>query len=105
MTLLFFNKKEEDILLRDQLDNLDKSDERLVIQHILSEPENSWTGLKGQVSEPIIKGAIDQQCSSTQLFPADIYVTICGPSQFTAIAEGIFREMGYQDQHMHCFVG
>lgn len=78
---------------------------RLEIQHILSDASNSWTGLRGQISESIVKSAIEKQCTATQFFPADIYVTICGPSPFTSLAESIFNEMGYQKQHMHCFVG
>ncbi|GLV34496.1 uncharacterized protein CBL_09744 [Carabus blaptoides fortunei] len=104
VTLMFFNRKEEDILCREQLDKLQKADKRLTVEHVLSEPSDRWTGDRGHVNKTLLKATLDSQCADTQLFPADVHVFVCGPTVFTNLAQSILSEMGYEKQHMHCFV-
>lgn len=78
---------------------------RFSVEYILSEPNKGWTGRVGRVTKDVLKSAVDAQCSDTHLFPADIYVTICGPMAFTKLTESLLGEMGYQAKHMHSFLG
>lgn len=67
------NKTEEDILLRGELDRLERdSNGQLKLAHVLSHPGEDWKGLKGHVNEDIIK---------KNLFaPADDSIAfLCGP--------------------------
>ena len=50
------NKSESDILLRSELDDLErKSKGRVKITQVLSHPSEQWQGLKGHVNEQVIK--------------------------------------------------
>ena len=70
------NKTEEDILLRDELDKLEKIGRQkggqVCITHVLSRPEEAWTGERGVVNERILK---------TSLFGPDreSVALLCGP--------------------------
>ncbi|XP_014834347.1 PREDICTED: cytochrome b5 reductase 4-like [Poecilia mexicana] len=75
--LLFFNKQEEDILWRCQLDDLAANDERFQVEYILSEPSASWTGRKGRVDETLLNDLLLRPHGSK------CYVCVCGPSAFT----------------------
>jgi len=56
--LLFGNKTEDDIIYRDELEDIDKDNENIAIINILSEPkeddENSWEGETGFIDKDII---------------------------------------------------
>lgn len=43
---MYFNLREEDILLRDRLDNLSES-KKLNLHYSLDYPDENWKGLKG----------------------------------------------------------
>lgn len=67
------NKSEDDILLHEELNRLEKEGEsRLKITHILSHPSDAWKGLRGHVNADIIK---------SNLFPPgdDCACFLCGP--------------------------
>ena len=50
------NKAEPDILLREQMDELEKEhSKQFMITHVLSHPDENWKGLKGHVNADIIK--------------------------------------------------
>jgi nitrate reductase (NAD(P)H) len=68
------NKSEADILLKTELDDLEKkSNGRVKVTHVLSHPSEKWTGVKGHVNEKVIK---------ENLFGPDedgAAVFLCGP--------------------------
>jgi nitrate reductase (NAD(P)H) len=50
------NKSESDILLRNELEELERESKgRVKITHVLSRPSEEWTGLEGHVDERVIK--------------------------------------------------
>ncbi len=50
------NKSEDDILLREQMDELEKGHrEQIKITHVLSHPSDGWKGIKGHVNADIIR--------------------------------------------------
>uniref|UniRef100_A0A8C6KK41 Cytochrome b5 reductase 4 n=1 Tax=Nothobranchius furzeri TaxID=105023 RepID=A0A8C6KK41_NOTFU len=77
--LLFFNRREEDILWRSQLSELAAKDERFQVEHILSEPSDSWTNRTGRVDEAMLKELLVRPSESR------CYVCVCGPSAFTEL--------------------
>lgn len=67
------NKSQNDILLRSDLDDLErKSEGRLKVTHVLSHPDDGWDGLKGHVDAKVLKD---------NLFPPDdgTVTFLCGP--------------------------
>lgn len=67
------NKSEADILLREEMDILQKKHEKqLKITHILSHPSDGWTGLKGHVNADIIKENAFEPKEGNAVF-------LCGP--------------------------
>ncbi|XP_061529581.1 cytochrome b5 reductase 4 isoform X6 [Phycodurus eques] len=85
--LLFFNRREEDIVWRRELDELTANDERFQVEHILSEPCDNWTGRKGRVDDAVIKDFLSRPDGSK------CYVCVCGPPLFTEQTIR-FRESG-----------
>uniref|UniRef100_A0A3Q2X7H3 Cytochrome b5 reductase 4 n=1 Tax=Hippocampus comes TaxID=109280 RepID=A0A3Q2X7H3_HIPCM len=95
--LLFFNRREEDILWRRELDELTAQDERFQVEHILSEPCESWTGRKGRVDDTIIKDFLSRPQGSK------CYVCVCGPTLFTE--QTIRYQQGFSEEEIHAFQG
>ena len=54
VTFLFMNKTKDDILCKDQLDELAKM-ENVKVFHTLTREEGEWDGLKGRVSLEMLK--------------------------------------------------
>ncbi|KAM4567636.1 cytochrome b5 reductase 4 [Fundulus diaphanus] len=97
--LLFFNKREEDILWRCQLDDLAANEERFQVEYILSEPSDSWSGRKGRVDEPTLSQVLIRPAGSR------CYVCVCGPSAFTELATGLLKKLGFSEEECHAFQG
>uniref|UniRef100_A0A3Q3D1I2 Cytochrome b5 reductase 4 n=1 Tax=Hippocampus comes TaxID=109280 RepID=A0A3Q3D1I2_HIPCM len=97
--LLFFNRREEDILWRRELDELTAQDERFQVEHILSEPCESWTGRKGRVDDTIIKDFLSRPQGSK------CYVCVCGPTLFTEQTIRLVKQQGFSEEEIHAFQG
>uniref|UniRef100_A0A8C5ESK1 Cytochrome b5 reductase 4 n=1 Tax=Gouania willdenowi TaxID=441366 RepID=A0A8C5ESK1_GOUWI len=79
--LLFFNRREEDILLHHELHQLAANNPRFQVEHVLSEPCGSWSGRRGRVDESMLKDFITPEDSKR-------YVCVCGPKAFTELTMG-----------------
>lgn len=67
------NKSETDILLREQMDRLQKEHgKQFTITHVLSHPSDDWKGLKGHVDADIIRKYSFEPKEGTAVF-------LCGP--------------------------
>nr|XP_057909992.1 cytochrome b5 reductase 4 [Doryrhamphus excisus] len=97
--LLFFNRREEDILWRRELDELAAKEERFRVEHILSEPCESWTGRKGRVDEAILNDFLIRPDGSK------CYVCVCGPTAFTELTIRLVKQQGFTEEELHCFQG
>ncbi|GAB7328539.1 hypothetical protein MBLNU13_g00494t1 [Cladosporium sp. NU13] len=94
------NKSEGDILLRAELEDLERmSNGRVKVTHVLSHPSEKWMGMKGHVNEQVIK---------EHLFGPDedgAAVFLCGPPGL--IQKGAMpalRDWGYEeDKNMFGF--
>uniref|UniRef100_A0A3Q1ALE8 Cytochrome-b5 reductase n=1 Tax=Amphiprion ocellaris TaxID=80972 RepID=A0A3Q1ALE8_AMPOC len=80
--LLFFNRREEDILWHSELDELAANDARFQVEYILSEPSESWTGRNGRVTESVLNEFLIRPQGSK------CYVCTCGPTAFTELTTG-----------------
>ncbi|KAH0622115.1 hypothetical protein JD844_024129 [Phrynosoma platyrhinos] len=75
--LMFFNKTEDDILWRSQLEQLAHNDARFHIQFVLSEPKEGWTGKKGKISSSFLSEFVKRSKVDSK-----ILICICGPLAF-----------------------
>ncbi|NWS04945.1 NB5R4 reductase, partial [Motacilla alba] len=75
--LIFFNKTEDDILWRNQLEQLALKDERFEVEFILSQPSKDWVGKQGKISLSLLSEFVKSRRDSKVL------ICICGPAPFT----------------------
>ncbi|KAM4632690.1 cytochrome b5 reductase 4 isoform 2-T2 [Polymixia lowei] len=97
--LLFFNRQEEDILWRSELDELAAGVERFEVEYVLSEPCDRWTGRKGRVQQSMLEDFLDRPEGSR------CYVCVCGPAAFTEVTESLVRQQGFSEEEIHIFQG
>ncbi|NWW71298.1 NB5R4 reductase, partial [Climacteris rufus] len=76
--LIFFNKTEDDILWRNQLEQLALKDERFEVQFILSQPTKDWVGKQGKISSSLLSEFVKRSRRDSK-----VLICICGPTPFT----------------------
>ncbi|XP_033368784.1 cytochrome b5 reductase 4 isoform X3 [Parus major] len=76
--LIFFNKTEDDILWRSQLEQLALKDERFEVQFILSQPSKDWVGKEGKISSCLLSEFVKRSRRDSK-----VLICICGPTPFT----------------------
>ncbi|NXL82540.1 NB5R4 reductase, partial [Leptocoma aspasia] len=76
--LIFFNKTEDDILWRNQLEQLALKDERFEVQFILSQPSKDWVGKQGTISPSLLSEFVKRSRRDSK-----VLICICGPAPFT----------------------
>lgn len=103
--LMFFNKTEEDLLFKNQLDALKKDENRFDVEYVLSQPNTKWKGTTGRIRSELLKDAISKHIKDTVYTKKDIYFTVCGPTPFTNVSQSLLRELEITDEQMHLFVG
>ncbi|XP_054869587.1 cytochrome b5 reductase 4 isoform X3 [Amphiprion ocellaris] len=97
--LLFFNRREEDILWHSELDELAANDARFQVEYILSEPSESWTGRNGRVTESVLNEFLIRPQGSK------CYVCTCGPTAFTELTTGLLKQLNFSEEELHAFQG
>jgi cytochrome-b5 reductase len=98
MTLLFSNVVEEDILLREKLDNFAAEfPQKFKVHYVLTNPSDGWTGLKGRIDEDKIRSLLPPALSTTQ-------VCVCGPISMTNAIDRLLHEMSYSSDMLHLFL-
>ncbi|KAI8617084.1 hypothetical protein BC830DRAFT_1115248 [Chytriomyces sp. MP71] len=81
LTLLFANVKEEEIILRDYIDELAKKHkDRFNVYFTVDKPSDKWTGGSGYVSEEMLTSLMPK--------PGAGKVFVCGPGPFYAHVSG-----------------
>ena len=89
ISLIFANKTEGDILLREELDNLAKED-GVNVHYTVSSAEEGWTGSTGHVSEEMIK--------EHGFEPAEDHLVFhCGPKEFNVFVKGLLTNLGHAE--------
>ncbi|XP_034467815.1 cytochrome b5 reductase 4 [Hippoglossus hippoglossus] len=97
--LLFFNRREEDIFWRRELDDLAANNERFQVEYVLSDPCESWSGRTGRVDESMLQDFLNRPDGSKS------YVCVCGPSAFTELTMGLLKQQGFSEAELHAFCG
>ncbi|KAL4811866.1 hypothetical protein BDW67DRAFT_189237 [Aspergillus spinulosporus] len=85
ITLLYGNETWEDILLRDELEQLVlQSPGRVQVYHVLGQPKPDWKGLTGWITQAMIQDLLPKPSSSTGFL-------VCGPDGMVRAIRGHFE--------------
>ena len=99
VVLLYGNRTEKDILLRDELEERAKNCGRFRLVHILSRATEKWAGERGRVGRASIEKHIFPPAEDTCVFvcgPPPMYASCCGPREEKGLAEGsALQALGY----------
>lgn len=84
MTLLYSNSSEEEIVFRDELEEMQRLNKNLNVVHTTTRPSEKWRGLKGRINGEMIKKVIPDY--------RERVVYISGPQQMVDDIERILRK-------------
>ncbi|XP_064507177.1 cytochrome b5 reductase 4 isoform X2 [Pseudopipra pipra] len=96
--LIFFNKTEDDILWRNELEQLALKDERFEVQFILSQPTKDWVGKQGKISSSLLSEFVKRSRKDSK-----VLICICGPTPFTEQGVQYLKNLGYSQEEIHAF--
>jgi len=108
VSLLFGNRSEKDILLRETLDEwATQFSDRFHVTHVLSDEDSksSWKGPRGFINKALIEKHCPPPSPDTLLFvcgPPPMYNALCGPRDDANIT-GLLKELGYDSSHIFKF--
>ncbi|KAK9479049.1 hypothetical protein V1514DRAFT_329047 [Lipomyces japonicus] len=89
VSLIFANVNEEDILLKDDLDDLAANYSNFKVHYVLDNPKEGWTGSVGYVTSDIIKAHLPAPAS-------DVKILLCGPPPMISALKRATTDLGYQ---------
>jgi cytochrome-b5 reductase len=82
VTLLFANSKEEDILLKHELEFLQTRHQNFRVHHVISKPSASWRGLTGRIDQNMVRDYLPGPSNDSLIYvcgPQGMYEAISGP--------------------------
>nr|XP_020142662.1 cytochrome b5 reductase 4 isoform X1 [Microcebus murinus] len=96
--LMFFNKTEDDIIWRSQLEKLAFKDERFDVEFVLSAPTSEWTGKQGHISPALLSEFLKRNSDKSK-----VLVCICGPPPFTEQGVKLLHDLNFSKDEIHSF--
>lgn len=87
--LIFANVNPDDILLKEEIDNLAKVDPDFSIYYVLNNPPEKWDGGVGFVTPDMIKAKLPAPAPDVKIF-------ICGPPPMVSALKKATEGLGYQ---------
>ena len=111
VNLLFANRSEKDIFLKDQIEDFRKKNpERLNVTYVVDHASsNDWKGETGYINKDIINKYLPKPSNDTMIFicgPDQMYQSICGKKnadKSQGPLSGILKEMGYSNENVYKF--
>ncbi|KMP05455.1 NADH-cytochrome b5 reductase [Coccidioides immitis] len=91
--LIFANVNPDDILLKEELDQLAKEDHAFRIYYVLNNPPEKWNGGVGFVTPDMIKAKLPAPAG-------DIKVLICGPPPMVSAMKKATESLGYKKANL-----
>jgi cytochrome-b5 reductase len=86
--LLFANVNKEDILLKEDLDQLAKEDPGFRVHYVLNNPPEGWTGEVGFVTPEMIQKYLPAPA-------ADVKILLCGPPPMISAMKKATEGLGF----------
>nr|XP_050027176.1 cytochrome b5 reductase 4-like isoform X1 [Dermacentor andersoni]XP_054922407.1 cytochrome b5 reductase 4-like isoform X1 [Dermacentor andersoni]XP_054922408.1 cytochrome b5 reductase 4-like isoform X1 [Dermacentor andersoni] len=99
--LMTFNKTVRDIIWKEELDRLQEGHNRLHVEHVLSEPDDSWEGARGRVRSELLERLLPEDIRQSD----SLLVCICGPLPFTKAALKCLEDLQCPSKSVHAFLG
>ncbi|XP_070352306.1 cytochrome b5 reductase 4 isoform X3 [Equus asinus] len=96
--LMFFNKTEDDIIWRSQLEELTFKDKRFDVEFVLSAPISEWNGKQGHVSPALLSEFLKRSSDKSK-----VLICICGPTPFTEQGIKFLHELNFSKDEIHSF--
>ncbi|XP_078225828.1 cytochrome b5 reductase 4 isoform X27 [Callithrix jacchus] len=96
--LMFFNKTEDDIIWRSQLEKLAFKDKRLDVEFVLSAPTSEWNGKQGHISPALLSEFFKRNLDKSK-----VLVCICGPVPFTEQGIRLLHDLNFSKNEIHSF--
>ena len=108
ITLIFANRAEEDIILRDELDALSYINPNFTVHFVLERAPPGWQGSTGLISDAVIRDNLPSPAD-------DVLILVCGPEGMVehvagekfgdaqGPVEGILGKLGYTSGHVFKF--
>ena len=94
------NRLEEDILCREDMDQLMVGNEaRCRLLHALTKPTDSWKGLRGRVGKELL----EKEVGTCEAKNREELVLICGPEALEKAVHGFLNGMGWKDDDLLFF--
>lgn len=98
--LMFFNKTEDDIIWKSQLEKLAFEDKRFDIEFVLSAPTSEWGGKRGHISSALLSEFLERSSVQSRLL-----ICICGPTPFTEEGVRLVHDLNFSKEEIHSFTG
>uniref|UniRef100_A0A667GJ73 Cytochrome b5 reductase 4 n=1 Tax=Lynx canadensis TaxID=61383 RepID=A0A667GJ73_LYNCA len=96
--LMFFNKTEDDIIWRSQLEKLAFKDKRFDVEFVLSAPTSEWNGKWGHISPALLSEFLKRSSDKSK-----VLICICGPTPFTEQGIRLLRDRNFSKEEIHSF--
>nr|XP_058939888.1 cytochrome b5 reductase 4 isoform X2 [Kogia breviceps] len=96
--LMFFNKTEDDIIWRSQLEKLAFKDKRFDLEFVLSAPTSEWNGKRGYISPALLSEFLKRSLDTSK-----VLICICGPMPFTEQGMKLLHDMNFSKDEIHSF--
>ncbi|XP_027983884.2 cytochrome b5 reductase 4 isoform X4 [Eptesicus fuscus] len=96
--LMFFNKTEDDIIWRSQLEKLAFKDKRFDVEFVLSKPTAEWNGKKGYISPGLLSEFLKRSLDKSK-----VLICICGPAPFTEQGMRMLHDLHFSKDEIHGF--
>jgi len=93
MLLVFGNRQWEDVLFREEIDDL-RGRLQLKVAYVLEEPSPEWPGLRGLLTEEVLREAIPTVDTGRLYF-------VCGPKPMTDSVQRALRNRGVPLSRIH----
>ncbi|XP_077018466.1 cytochrome b5 reductase 4 isoform X1 [Tamandua tetradactyla] len=96
--LMFFNKTEDDIIWRSQLEKLASNDKRFDVEFVLSAPSSEWNGKQGHISSALLSEFLKKSLDESR-----VLICICGPMPFTEQGIRLLHDLNFSKDEIHSF--
>ncbi|XP_025300666.3 cytochrome b5 reductase 4 isoform X1 [Canis lupus dingo] len=96
--LMFFNKTEDDIIWRSQLEKLAFKDKRFQVEFVLSAPTSEWNGKQGHISPGLLSEFLKRSLDRSK-----VLICICGPTPFTEQGIRLLQDLNFSKDEIHSF--
>nr|AEO00942.1 nitrate reductase [Colletotrichum lindemuthianum] len=95
------NRVEEDILCREDLDDMASANpDRCRLLHTLSKPASSWTGLKGRIDAAFLETEVGARRSDSD---GEELVLVCGPEPLEKSVRSTLLDLGWKGDDLLFF--